>query len=1392
MRSLAEAGTDWLRKLFGRSTAESAPPTGTGTPTVLPVVQALAALEALACDGIAQRPATPATAGIAARLVPDPTPTLNAFGRPVVEQEGAGAAGTVAVATGMALSGLRATAFLRGEDLAEAHPQMRNAAARLVPLVLHAVNHHGDAASGGHTGYHAVADSGFFQVMAHSGQHAVDLTLLARWVTERTLVPGLVAIDGQRVEDLRLPDEETVRTVLGWPEEPMASATEAQRLLFGPQRRRVLAWFDPDHPVATGGAMGAREATIASLGRQRFFADHLPEVVAHGIAEIEKHTGRPLPLLDRHLTDDAEIVLVAQGALVPIARSVADHLRTSRGWKVGVLGITWLRPFPARMVAETLRGRSAVAVLERLQEPLQGDPPLLREVCAAVGSRPEGWVSAVAAGSTPYEAAHLAALCEVLRKPDRPHRVRLDAIPAGADTGLPRRDALDQAVRASYDLGRDGLPAVAAVDLTPEGALGVGLAGRRAELPPDALTRLATALQRKAASVVRGAQTEPVPGALLARVHAAAADFAPADTTVPLLLVVGTAPERLGDPLSAVRPEGTVVVASPSDPELVWASFPLAWKQRMAERKLRLALLRGGFDACLEVVESEDPIHAEGLVDVDWRTLPSTHDEPDLPQIVRQIEATRTAHDNLPRFWGEVVQPERAGVVSGADPLVAAGAVPAGASGLHPAPAVGPLPILDPDRCTGCGKCWVACPDSAIGVTALDPETLLTAASRQAGTEGKGADALRRAHKHLAGRIATLMKDRAGAVTPDTWRDAYGWLTGRMPVAPDERGEWDAALTATLTPLRHLSPMATPPLFHDAEREAKGSGNLLLLAIDPNACQRCNLCVAECPEEALAPADPARAAEAEAEARTRWHVWEALPDTGGATIARAAEHPDLDPLAAALLSRHCARAQVGGGLSEPGSGERLATRLVTALAEYHAQRQQARLLKTIGERRDALEAWVRSGLAEGLSGAGAAVLAEALDAGSTGRLGLAELGSHLDRMGSPITVDRQALRRAARLVDQLEALRHRIAEGVDGLGRARFGVVIAPGSAADLAAWPDHPWFAPVVVEASGPGVELARGIARGLMGTHLDAIRTLRRAEVVAKAPKDLPTQLAEVDRLGWADLTAEERASCPPLLLLADEHALLEHGFGALTHLLETDLAVKVVLLDGLGRMDRSAEPSLVAASHRTAFVLTGSLAHPGHLGRGLVDAFAFAGPALIHLHAPSPSRHGFPADATLAQARRAVEGRAHVLFRYDPRGDGLFGTRASVDGNPEPDADWGGATFVDWVRSEARFAPLFTGAEDGAVAPAVERTGADRLAIWGTLRELTGLVSPFTERIRAEVQEEVAAAHQKQLDELGAAQKAEIAQIRAGFDREALERLTQRLMTLAGHRPEAGGGQ
>ncbi len=1414
MSSPARRGMGWLRRLGQRS--GRGPEAESGSGAVLPVEELLGTLEASVCEALVRPQGVGPRAGTD-ESEPGEAPPRNAFGQPVQDEVGNGPAGCVALGTGMALAGLRAAVFLRGDELAAAHAELRLAAERLAPLLVHAAN-----GGGGHAGYHEVAGSGCFQLLAESGQQALDLSLVARWLAERSLVPGLVATDGDGIESLHLPEPELVRTYLGRPDEPIASPSEAQRILFGGERPRLLPWFDPDRPVATGGIRGVLEEGRARLGRRLFFQDHVADLARQGMAELTRLTGRTLSFVNAYRLEDAELVLVTQGAAVQTARAVADHVRRAHSWKVGVVGVTWLRPFPTRELAEALRGRRAVAVVEVLDAPLAAAAPLLRELEAALGVS-EGWISATCNAPGP-DPARLAALCALLRQPDRPRSVALDLVAVPSATGFPRRDALVQSLAGAYpELREAGLPAVEPPGPDPERGRSVGLLGRQAELPADAFVQLARAAASECGPFVRGTALRPEPGSFEARVRAGPVDFADPGPRAPvsLLLVATDDLARTSERLDAPSRGATVLLASSEPPERFWAALPDAWRRAVLERELQLFTVypafRAGIAALRACLRGEEAalLEAGEMTEVAWRELPASDvGEREMPRVVRRIERVRPAHDSLPRFWGEVVQPRRGGAPDeGPDPLATAGAIPAGASALQPGSSAAQLPALTPELCSGCGRCWTACPEAAIGVTALATDVLLTSASRRAGTAGRSADALRRAHKNLARQLAgQLVESNSGALTADACREAWAWLAKRMEIPAEERPEYDAAFEATLAATVRLRPALTRPFFHEPEERSQGTGEVLVLAVDPQACLGCGLCVAVCPEGALQAVErtPTRTSELE----EGWGAWEALPDTPGETLARAADHPEVGPLAAVLLSRHCAQAQVGGPGGEPGSGERLAARLVTGLVEHHAQRRLARLLTALEEEREALVQTLHARLGEGLSGADPDTLAEALDRVTRGRAGLSELAQQLDGLGAPATFDRRPLLAMARLAGELDRCRRRLAEGEDGLGRARFGVVVAGGTPADwIARYPLHPYYAPLTLAPPPEGLELTRGLARGLAAAHVELVRTLRRARVEARSPPDRPARLAEIEALRWEDLEPEDRAACPPLLLLADDRALLEHGPGALTLLLASDLPVKVVLLDGRGRLGPGPEPALLAMAHRQSFVLSTSLAHPEHLARGVTDALAWPGPALIHVHAPSPLRHGFAPDATLEQARRAVEGRAHLLFRYDPSAEGLFGLRASLAGNPALERDWAGTSFADWAAGESRFSHHFepTAAEGGvpliewlslpereraSAKPTVEvegqtlsvgaemaRAAAERLAIWNTLRELTGLAGPFAERIRAQLEKELAAEHRAELDEQRAGHEAGLAELRAGADREAVTRLKQRLMALAG---------
>jgi len=1410
MADLAGGGAGWLGRWWRRR--QEAPQSGG---VVLPVDRALALLEMQVCEGLAQRPPAPPTAQHAGRLDVLEAPR-NAFGRHVLEETASGPQQAVALAAGMALSGLRASVFLEGRELSAAREGLGDCAERLLPLVAHAAG-----GSVGHGPYHALAESGLFQALASSGQEALDLCLVARWLAERALLPGLVASDGHAYQRLELPDAELVRSYLGPPDAPVQSPGEAQRLLFGNERPRLLRWFDPERPVGTGTLRSPGEAERASVARRLFFEDALPELARRGMDELARLTGRPLSFLRRHRLEDAELVLVGQGAVAESACAVADRLRAERGWRVGVLGITWLRPFPAAELAEALRGRGPVAVVEALAAAPHGaSAPLLAEVEAAAGGR---YVSAICAGSGP-DPASLVGLCARLRQAAPARRVDLEQRAVPETTGFPRRDALLQAVAGAYPtLRQAGIGDADSGPPEPEGVRSAGLLGAEAALPADAPTRLAEALAAEAGPWLRGGESRPAPGVREARLRAGPADFRDPGPRAPvsLLLVAGAAGVP-AEALDALADGGSVILAEHAEPDAAWAALPPGWQRSVRARGLRVIAAPPDFEAALAVLLARlrgDEADAENAGrEVTWQEQQAVEPaDAEPPALVRRIGRVRAAHDSLPRFWGELLQPLEAGALDRVpDPLRAGGAVPAGASALAAQAAGAQLPALDPAACSGCGRCWSACPEGAIGVSALGIEPLLGAASRQAGADGPVAGALRRAHKNLAGRIARqLVMGGLEEIREEHVREAWTWLAERMQISESEGPAYEAAVESTATAFCALEPVPSRPFFHEPEDEKQGAGELLVLAVDPQRCVGCGLCVRACPEQALAGVE--RSPERVAQLQERRRSWEALPDTSGASLERAARHPELGLMPAVLLSRHCAQAQAGGGATaEPGCGQRLAGRLVTALVEHHAQRRVSATLKHIEELRESLAEGLRGALAESLSATGPDTLAEALTGLSRQRLDLADLGSRLDALGAHATLDRRAALRRARAAADLDERRERLSQAADGFGRSRFAVVVAAGSVGDWAArFPEHPYFAPLTLAPAAEAVELARGIAHGLVADHLALQRALRRAALEAEAPPDRSARLEAIEALTWPDLEPDQRAACPPLLLLGDDGALVEQGLDALTRLLASDLPIKVILLDGRGQLAPGPEASLVAMAHRRAFVLAGSLAHPEHLARGVSDALAWPGPALVHLHAPSPRRHGFAVDATLEQARRAVEGRAHVLLRYDPAAEGVFGLRASVEHNPGLADDWGGADFASWALGEERFAEHFREAtpdegvplaewlalpESGraervpvleaegrrlALSAALGAAAAERLGVWGALRELAGVQSPFTERIRDALLQQIETEQQSRLDALTHEYEGQIAGIRSERDREALARLTDRLMALAGYR-------
>ncbi len=347
------------------------------------------------------------------------------------------------------------------------------------------------------------------------------------------------------------------------------------------------------------------------------------------------------------------------------------------------------------------------------------------------------------------------------------------------------------------------------------------------------------------------------------------------------------------------------------------------------------------------------------------------------------------------------------------------------------------------------------------------------------------------------------------------------------------------------------------------------------------------------------------------------------------------------------------------------------------------------------------------------------------------------------------------------------------------------------------------------------------------------------------AQLELDKPTGGADwrreaLTQITWKDLSDEELQLCPPLFLVGSDETLAGRGLAQVIWLLNSALPVKILVLDELdfglsskhaadAPQARSNNPradfGLLALAQREAYIAQTSIANPVHLSQSILGALQFDGPALINVHAPSPERHGFSMDGAMEQARLAVASRTMPLFRYDPTGEGVFGTRLDLEGNLQPQQVLISAgdgeqqlTPVHWALTEKRFAGCFSVLADDDPAPvsfeeffqldAKNRSrktpyitvgeeadevryristnlvamAGKRIQIWRTLQELAGVVTPFTARVEEEIQARVADEHQAELGAQKQESEKQIQQLQQTVEMEIAAKIRGRLLELA----------
>jgi pyruvate-ferredoxin/flavodoxin oxidoreductase len=274
----------------------------------------------------------------------------------------------------LAEKGERIAVVARAESFASAREAMRRIAQARLALVAHAISGHGGEELG------ALTDVGWGVLCASGPEDSFDLTLIARRAAEDSGVPFVVVHAHGHAEH----GVGRAHAMVTLPQEKACQA------FVGPASR-MKPRSDPAHP------------SLSPIG-DRAFAERVPFALGSALREYAGVSGR---------------------------RQDVFELR-ARGYDVGAVHVTALRPFPGARLVKTLARALAITVLEPADEPMSHGGLLARELKSAftdaltwapgfpgIGRIPKLFVGVTGPS---FDVSDLAAICDNMLADERGRR----------------------------------------------------------------------------------------------------------------------------------------------------------------------------------------------------------------------------------------------------------------------------------------------------------------------------------------------------------------------------------------------------------------------------------------------------------------------------------------------------------------------------------------------------------------------------------------------------------------------------------------------------------------------------------------------------------------------------------------------------------------------------------------------------------------------------------------------------------------------------------------------------------------------------------------------------------------------------------------------------------
>jgi pyruvate-ferredoxin/flavodoxin oxidoreductase len=328
-------------------------------------------VETRACEAGIAYPITPSTSMGVGFQTAYSNGMKNLWGKEIMWLQPESEHSSASASEGYAVAGGRVTNFTSGQGLVLMKEVLYTISGKRLGLVFNigarALTSHSLNVHAGHDDVMSVTDVGWGMLFAQNAQESGDLCMISRRTAEATKTPFMNIQDGflttHTIENVLFPEDELVQQYLGAPHE------------------KLRKLFDPDYPLMSG-VVQNQDSYMTGKIAQRIFYDKIPAALQESMDEFYKLTGRRYSMVTPFQLEDADYGIVSLGSTAETASVTLDHIR-SLGHKTGSLTITSFRPFPGPQIVEALKNVKALAVIERMDNPLGISNPLTAEIEAA-------------------------------------------------------------------------------------------------------------------------------------------------------------------------------------------------------------------------------------------------------------------------------------------------------------------------------------------------------------------------------------------------------------------------------------------------------------------------------------------------------------------------------------------------------------------------------------------------------------------------------------------------------------------------------------------------------------------------------------------------------------------------------------------------------------------------------------------------------------------------------------------------------------------------------------------------------------------------------------------------------------------------------------------------